>query len=360
MENVKHIKNITVENFKCFDYLQVDDFSKYNIILGNNNVGKTSFLEALLFDENATQTLSNFQGVLYFKKLVSENDFSLLNNFNPFNLFLNRNKKDDFIFIKYDFLEKKGFQAKYETIKTEVLDEESRNSLPSHFNNSIIDKEIFKITTDNLVQYRKFDKTQNYESFNDFVPYLYSAAYYGIDLIQFYTENFTESKEKKKLLISQLKSFIPDISDIELTYGVIGNNPIIGVWLENNDSLLSLPFFGDGTVRLFRIIMEITVSKDRYLCVDEIDTGIHFSNFKRFIKVIISTANKNNVQLFITTHNNEFLKAFKEVLEEDDFKNYQNETKCFSLKKLPKGNIKAYPYNFDEFEFAIEQENELR
>jgi hypothetical protein len=47
-------------------------------------------------------------------------------------------------------------------------------------------------------------------------------------------------------------------------------------------------------------------------------------------------------------------------LEEEDFKNYQNETKCFSLKKLPKGNVKAYSYNFDEFEFAIEQENELR
>ena len=81
---------------------------------------------------------------------------------------------------------------------------------------------------------------------------------------------------------------------------------------------------------------------------------------KKSLKIILKVANQNNVQLFITTHNNEFLRTFKEVLEEDDFKNYQEETKCFSLKKLPKGNIKAYNYNFDEFEFAIEQENELR
>jgi len=360
MENVKHIKNITIENFKCFNYLSVDNFSKYNIVLGDNNVGKTSLLEALLFDENPTQTLSNFQGVLEFKKLVSENDLSLLSNFNPFNLFLKKNKKEEYILIKYNFFGGKEFQAKYETIKSEVLDIESRNSLSSHFNNTIIDKEFLKITSKQMVQYRKFDKNQNYEGFNDFVPYLYSAAYYGIDLVQFYTENFTESKEKKKLLISQLKSLIPSIIDIELTYGVIGNNPIIGVWLEDNDSLLSLPLFGDGTIRLFRVIMEITVSKGKYLCIDEIDTGIHHSNFKHFIKVIISTANKSNVQLFITTHNNEFLKAFKEVLEEEEFKNYQSETKCFSLKRLPKGDVKAYSYNFDEFEFAIEQENELR
>ncbi len=360
MENVKHIKNITIENFKCFDYLSVEGFSKINIILGDNNVGKTSFLEALLFDENATQTLSNLQGVLEFKKLVPENNLSLLNNFNPFGLFLNRYKKDEFIFIKQFFFDKNEFQAKYESVKTEILDAETRNSLSSYFNSIVIDKEILKITTKESVQYRKFDKSQNYESFNDFVPYMYSAAYYDIDLAQFYIENFTESKEKKKLLINHLKSFIPSIIDIELTYGLIGNNPIIGVWLEDNDSLLLLPLFGDGTVRLFRVIMEITVSKYKYLCIDEIDTGIHYNNFKQFIKVIISTAYENNVQLFITTHNNEFLKAFKEVLDEVDFKNYQIETKCFSLKKLPKGDIKAYTYNFDEFEFAIEQENELR
>lgn len=118
--------------------------------------------------------------------------------------------------------------------------------------------------------------------------------------------------------------------------------------------------FGDGAIRLFRFILELTMVQNQYLCIDEIDTGIHYSKYKDFSKIIISTANKNNVQLFITTHNNEFLKAFKEVLEEEDFKNYQNETKCFSLKKLSKGGINAYTYNFNEFEFAIEQENELR
>ena len=179
-------------------------------------------------------------------------------------------------------------------------------------------------------------------------------------MIEFYSTKFADSKETKRELISNLSILIKNISDVEISLSVIDKEPIIGIWLADKDSILPLPMFGDGTVRLFRFIMELAISKNKYLCIDEIDTGIHFSKYKDFIRIILKSANQNNVQLFITTHNNEFLKAFKEVLEEVEFKKFQKETKSFSLKKLPKGEVKAYSYDFDEFEFAIEQENELR
>jgi AAA15 family ATPase/GTPase len=359
MENVKHIKNITIENFKCFDYLSVDNFSKYNIILGDNNVGKTSFLEILLFEENSAQTIHNFQSIVHFRKVFSDNITE--SRINPFIFFINKFSESNVIKFKKEFVNNIFFNAEYETVSVDGLSSEDRLNFSDFFNTNIIEKEILKIKKGNRIEYKRFWNAQNFEQYNTFLPFVYSTAYYNKDLIGFYSNNFTDNREDKKKLINQLSYLIPQLVDIEVTL-INNKNAVLGFWISNNEkeSLIPLAFFGDGTIRLFRLIMEIIMCSNQYLCIDEIDTGIHYSKFKDFSKVIISTADKNNVQLFITTHNNEFLKAFKEVLEEEDFKNYQDGTKCYSLKKLPKGDIKAYSYNFDEFEFAIEQENELR
>ena len=59
MEN-KHLKYFKVENFKCFDSFEMDNIGQFNLIVGDNNVGKTSVLEALLFREDLSQTISSF------------------------------------------------------------------------------------------------------------------------------------------------------------------------------------------------------------------------------------------------------------------------------------------------------------
>lgn len=359
MENVKHIKNITIENFKCFDYLSVEGFSKINIILGDNNVGKTSLLEALLFDENVSQTIFNFQNLISSRGIFKNQE--LLTKSNPFLFFLNAYSKEKVIDVNIGYVDNKSLKLNYEPLDLLSVNIEERKKFQDFFSNIINENEVLRIIkNDKEILFRSFDVVKNFEKVIQFLPFVSSTAYYFKDLIEFYSNNFANSKESKKQLIENLQILIPNISDVEISINFVINEPILGVWLEDKDRILPLPMFGDGTIRLFRFILELTMVKNQYICIDEIDTGIHYSKFKDFSKVIISTANKNNVQLFITTHNNEFLKAFKEVLEEEDFNKHQDETKCFSLKKLPKGDIKAYSYNFNEFEFAIEQENELR
>ncbi len=41
------INNISIENFKCFQNLQIEGIETVNLIGGKNNVGKTAFLEAV-------------------------------------------------------------------------------------------------------------------------------------------------------------------------------------------------------------------------------------------------------------------------------------------------------------------------
>ena len=54
-----HLKYLKIENFKKFDFLEVKDIGQFNLIVGDNNVGKTCLLEALLFDDNFIKWIHN-------------------------------------------------------------------------------------------------------------------------------------------------------------------------------------------------------------------------------------------------------------------------------------------------------------
>lgn len=41
-------RNIEIKNFRGIDHLKMDDFSRVNILLGQNSSGKSSVLECLL------------------------------------------------------------------------------------------------------------------------------------------------------------------------------------------------------------------------------------------------------------------------------------------------------------------------
>ncbi|MBK8425753.1 MAG: ATP-binding protein [Lewinellaceae bacterium] len=64
--------------------------------------------------------------------------------------------------------------------------------------------------------------------------------------------------------------------------------------------------------------------------IDEIDTGIHYSRMKNFLKTVFRSQ-KNDVQLFMTTHSLECQQAFAEVFEESDMAQYQEKVRQFTL-----------------------------
>ena len=62
-----HLTSFKIENFKKFDSLEVKNIGQFNLIVGDNNVGKTCLLEALLFDENNLKWAHNLHQTLYLR-----------------------------------------------------------------------------------------------------------------------------------------------------------------------------------------------------------------------------------------------------------------------------------------------------
>ncbi|MBC6418435.1 MAG: AAA family ATPase [Prochloron sp. SP5CPC1] len=41
------LKDVTIRNYRCFENFTINGLSRVNLIVGSNQIGKTSFLEAI-------------------------------------------------------------------------------------------------------------------------------------------------------------------------------------------------------------------------------------------------------------------------------------------------------------------------
>jgi hypothetical protein len=82
-----------------------------------------------------------------------------------------------------------------------------------------------------------------------------------------------------------------------------------------NAGLLPVDAFGDGLRRILQIAFAITSSRNGILLIDELETAIHISALGRAFRWIVRACETNNVQLFATTHS---LEAIDALLAADD------------------------------------------
>lgn len=67
---------------------------------------------------------------------------------------------------------------------------------------------------------------------------------------------------------------------------------------------------GDGAVRVFGVALALANSRDGFLLIDEVENGLHHSVQKRFWRMVLETAETNNVQVLATTHSRDCVEGF--------------------------------------------------
>lgn len=332
--NEKHLTYFKVENFKRFESFEMNNIGQFNLILGDNNVGKTSVLEALLFDlEDANQFRDNLLTILYeFRKV--EQDI----------------KQPLKLFIKQQNTSREEFTIN--TIMSEKTTITKVNVVGSHPNSDGM----------GIGAMGGYDL----ETAKQKIPYIPFHLGYDNDLVYFYNTFIEPFGNIEKNLIDALKNMLPTISTLKLAI-TDGNTPFLRIAQTDKDERIPLSMFGEGTIKLFRILMKIVVHRGKRLMIDEIDAGIHFKKFKDFWRTVLLAAKDNDVQIFATTHNLECLQAFKEVLEEtkevsEGIKmiDFQQDARCFELLELPNKQVKAYTLLYEEFAAMIETKTNIR
>lgn len=321
-------------------------------------MGKTSVLEALIFDDYVHRWLMNFLGLFDLKSHLSLID----NKENYLQSFFSQKNFESELVIEYTEknINKKN-QLKLQIVNSNELSQEAINDL---LKNTFVDlnqlpEKVIYWSSNDVKHYYTIDPTQHRIKPSQFYfPYIASGLTYQKDLVRFYSETLNADLEEKKIFVEHLQIFDTEIKDIIIDTTSY-SEPILRILFGKNQSI-PLFMMGDGIIRLFRILLEILYCSSGRLMIDEIDNGIHFSKLKEIWKIILIYSITNNTQLFISTHDSECLRAFKEVLEENSLNDFHKEVICYTLFIDKNQDISSVRYNFEEFEHAIEYSLNIR
>jgi AAA15 family ATPase/GTPase len=341
----QHFNNLKIKNFRKFDELVIENLSLVNLVVGDNNVGKTSFLEALLFTDNKAE---------YIERLA----FSYIERRN-----IQPEKAEDSEGIKMYYSIDEKFLEDFihyssEEFNLEISIKESRNiwryKVMGDFN--IKNPESPEFFQPIVFAKEDFGILQNIDFFSGikqpFMPY---GKGFGLDLAKaYYNEIATKPKIEQEFILN-MKTFIRSIDRINVNT-LTGNIDVLDS--DFPDEYRPLHQYGEGANKLFRILVMLALHKGKRVLIDEIDAGIHYTRFRSFWSGILQIAVRDKTQLVVTTHNEECIKYFSEILQELG-ESYQYLTRVVQLKNIANA-IKVRSYDFANFNVALKEDLELR
>ena len=357
-----HLTYFKIENFKRFDSFEMENIGQYNLLVGDNNVGKTSVLEGLCFEKNNLgQLIWGFINTFIKRKMINlgnNNRYPFFEDIQKSNLFDNLirdiskpylvefiTKNNSFAeIIEIDFLE-------YYQLSPVELESKIEDHIFGDYNSKYWLR-LFKDGEKSGIFNGYFGSALNEVlSRNYRVNMINLNTGDDTDLLSLFYKLLNEDKILRNEFLKILKMILPKVDEIRPHK--IGETEYLAVGLEDKNGLFPITYFGDGVVKLTRILLEILDAKGKRLMIDEIETGIHFSRLKDFWKTVITLCKKYDVQLFATTHSLECQKYFVYALaelEEEDRKNARN----ISLVEDSEGQVKSITFDFKQFEFAME------
>ncbi len=337
------LEYLYVNKYKLFKELKINSLKRVNLIVGKNNVGKSSLLEAILIHLS----------------------------------------QDKWFWTIYQFLEDRGEWHKGNFIPRHILN--ALESLIYHKNEQDQDVSRFYISSGNSktvflwnqnIRGEWYLKTHTGENNNEeeiplssFANYMLSApvvskyrmvrARFPLGNINTLSLNWADIAltEKEDYVIESLKIIDKNIDKISFVDDSLENKKII-VKLKDKPRPVSIGSMGDGIFHILEIILSLVLCENGALLIDEFENGLHWSVQAELWKIIFHLSYKLNIQIFLTPHGRDTLWALQKIALSEG---YQNDTRVIKLKHSSKNQtIKAVELDIENVKDVLEQGLEIR
>lgn len=352
------IQSVRIKNFKNFKDTTIDGFTKLNIITGENNAGKSNLLEALyclvgksmhpcanlteIYDNIRKEPLTTESKNLMFYGLDTEKEIQIVTT-------LDNNQTLD---LQIKFIASENQKV----IESQIIPTAEQTQMPSQLNFTL-KKNNEEIYNDHLNitkaynfppipnqsgynrQFKNFDPNQLQKllPFESAVIIPSDVVYRQAHMIQAVSKICSNNQLEEELNkhLNQSDNNIQAIS--------FNTNNQLKLKVKNIKEKVPLSVFGDGLKKYLHIVSAFMADNAKTIYIDEVENGLHFSRMRLLLRCVIDFINDNkdgNLQVFMTTHNQEFIEILDQVIREKDF---VHQTKLFCLEQYD-DLIVAEPY----------------
>jgi AAA15 family ATPase/GTPase len=374
------IRDLTIKGYRCFEDFSMDGLTRVNLLVGNNNSGKTSFLEAVYLLVNQPEFNSKNLGKILKEVFENRNEFSQhIENYENIigeSTYVQKNYFMDRLFYGYD--ENKAYGASIssqqaDSISTDIISEDAFDYIGLFYPNNQF---MFKIDEKKRVVETFFEfnaqglmnecSWQLDESLSE--DYIKQKTFFHGEIqSSLFLSNYQINLEKissiwdkieltpkEDIVIEALRIILPTVDRIGFSVSEGFNN--IRLKVKDHPKPIPLSSMGYGMNRILNLAIALVSTEKGVLLVDEIETGLHYEAQLDMWRLVLKTAQDLDVQVFATTHSWDCIAALKEALQELED---QSVAKLFRLDSKY-GKLRAVEYDAEEIRIAVNQGVEVR
>jgi AAA15 family ATPase/GTPase len=348
------LKSLKIENFRCFPSFEMQQLGRLNLIVGTNNSGKTSILEALQLLFSLPTNPAILSEIIIGRSEYTNEDGVIRLAIQ--HLFCNHrtNENTEVSIIGKNQINKSqliSILRNPDTLSITYLDEVKNKgklllSLPISPDNIII-----------LDSQTKNNLEQSYSKLLSKTQFINSFSLSSEKMIELFERIVITPEED--CVIESLQIIEPRFKRIASfssgKYRYEGRHSGFIVQLTDEPQRIPIGSMGDGMWRMLGLALAIVNAKDGVLLVDEIDTGLHFTVMSDMWKMLWETAKRLNVQIFATTHSNDCWQSLADIA------NAENPSEDgITIHRIEKGKPHSIVFTEDEIAIAAEEGIEVR
>jgi ABC-type lipoprotein export system ATPase subunit len=314
-------KSLRIQNFRGFQDFEIGPLARINLIGGKNNVGKTALLEAIFLLNNAlSQTVDlDLAGARRFRKKFGPSPegrwLDIFHNFDTQNVveIIAVDAKGDQLHLSIRPNAPISYWAMRDGVRQQV-DDAKTGIPPTQF----------------------------------VTPFAYEEANVITAQYKLVGENITNE------VVAALQMIEPRLKSLELES--VGNQQLLMANI-GGPKPIPLQLIGGALTRLLIVLDTIMqTTHGSIILFDEMDSGFHYSVLEKVWEAIGQFAEKQDVQIFATTHSDEAIDAANAAFKEknEDFFRWHR------LDRLEDGSIEAVTFDKEAFDAAVDLNFEIR
>ncbi len=345
-----YIQTLHIQSFRGIRDLNADRLNHINLIVGDNNCGKTSVLETLLLLRNP----SDFSNILRVARLRDQDNSVFTGRASVFENFYNlfpQPSKEPRIHLS-SIVHRWGREEDAEIILEGdwtriLLDSDDamlsmrgpilRKDLPQFPSEAeafdgMLTAVMDGIRTKEDIIFHEYSKItgqgiKRYGYLN--MLYLSPVDHMKGSIIS----RLVKDAGYKDICLRVIQIFDPDIIDLLILKNERTNRPVEYI-KHKRLGIMPISTYGDGIKRVLMLANAIARTAGGILLIDEVETAIHAQYYDDIFRFLVKACKQFDIQLFITTHN---IEAFDSLLatQSYDQQQEQDDVTVLTLKKTP-------------------------